>query len=62
MIERPVITAAERYGDMQKPVPICDCCGNPIHDDYVWNTPDGILCEDCAKEAFRQRIENYLEE
>lgn len=62
MIEHPVITQTERFGDFPKPAPICECCGDPIHDDYVWDTPDGTLCEDCAKQMYRKNIENYLEE
>lgn len=62
MIEHPVISVAERYGEVRKPVPICDCCGSPINDDYVWETPDGTLCENCVKRMYRRNIENYMEE
>lgn len=50
------------YPHPEKPLPVCDRCGEPIYDDYVWDTPDGIICEDCLNALYRRDIENYMEE
>lgn len=39
--------------------PICECCGEPIQDDYLYDVDGVIYCEDCMRESFRQSSENY---
>lgn len=40
-------------------LPRCECCGEPI-DDYVWQIDDLILCGECAREKYRQSVEDYV--
>lgn len=32
--------------------PVCDCCGEPIVDEYTWNIMGDHYCEYCAQEWF----------
>lgn len=52
----PVMDAAnyeaERERKMQE-LPICDCCGNRITDDYYWEVAGDKYCEECAQKMFR---------
>ena len=34
-------------------LPVCDSCGEIITEDEYYNVDGEILCEECAKEAFR---------
>ena len=40
-------------------LPICDKCGEPIQDDYLYDIGGDIYCEDCMKEEFRFCTANY---
>lgn len=39
--------------------PVCNDCGNPIMDDYMWEFHGLFYCEKCLKDH-RIDIENYL--
>lgn len=30
--------------------PICDCCGEPIQEDYYYETDEGIFCDNCFED------------
>lgn len=53
----PVMDAAnyeaERAAKMEE-LPICDCCGNRITDDYYWEFARDVYCEACAEKLFRK--------
>ena len=34
-------------------LPQCECCGEPIQDEYIWEIEGSYYCEDCAKDQFR---------
>lgn len=46
-----------RYEDR---LPKCDYCGEPIHDDYLYDINGEIICEECLKENFRRKVEDYM--
>lgn len=39
---------------------VCECCGEPIQDDYVWEINNELLCEDCAKEKYSRCAEFFM--
>ena len=42
-------------------LPVCDECGEVIHDDHCFNIYGEILCEECMIEKFRKNTEDFLE-
>lgn len=34
-------------------LPVCDCCGEPIQDEYRWEIGNEVYCERCANDLFR---------
>lgn len=52
---------AERESWLSKR-PICECCGEPIQDDYLYEINGDILCEECMKGEYRKWTENYEKE
>lgn len=41
-------------------LPKCECCGEPIQDEYCYFINDDVICEDCMNENFRRRTEIYV--
>lgn len=39
--------------------PICDECGEPIQDDFLYEVNGVIYCENCMQESFRHSTEDY---
>ena len=39
--------------------PICEKCGEPIQDDYLFDVDGDLYCEDCMKDLYRKDAENY---
>ena len=43
-------------------LPICDICGEPIMDDYLYDLDGTLVCEDCLKAEYRKPVEDYIED
>ena len=39
--------------------PICECCGEPIQEDYYFTTDEGNICEECFERKF---VDPYRDE
>ena len=37
-------------------LPVCDCCGERIQDEYYYDIDGEILCEECLKENYRREV------
>jgi formylmethanofuran dehydrogenase subunit E len=42
-------------------LPQCECCGEPIQGEYLFEINDAYYCEDCAKDEFRKE-NTFLED
>lgn len=51
---------AEQERKLNK-LPKCDCCGQPITDDYFYNIDGTYICEDCLSD-YRQKTDDYIED
>jgi formylmethanofuran dehydrogenase subunit E len=40
-------------------LPICECCREPIQDDYLFDVDGELYCEECMKDLYRRLTENY---
>ena len=48
----------EDYFEEFKPLATCHKCGKTLyHGDYLWKTPDGDFCEECAIDLYRVELE-----
>lgn len=45
-----------------KKYPKCDCCGEHITDDYFYNIDSTYFCEECLKDEYRKKTEDYMED
>ena len=52
---------AEREDKLHK-LPRCVDCGEAIQDDYLFCIYGETYCEDCLKESFRKRTEDYIDD
>lgn len=43
-------------------LPKCDCCGEPIIDEYFYNIDGTFICEDCLINEYRKNTEDFMEE
>lgn len=54
----------ERYDSEQQrqleKLPVCDCCDEPIQDDYCYEIGDELFCEECMNDTFRKHTENFI--
>lgn len=60
----PIRDAEAHDADLQAELdklPVCSYCNQPIQDDYYFDINDEIICEDCLKENFRKRVDDYVE-
>jgi RNA polymerase-binding transcription factor DksA len=39
--------------------PLCEHCGEPIQDDYLYKIDGALYCEECMKELYRESTEEY---
>ena len=53
------IHEAQQEG-MIKRLPVCEICGEPIMDDYLYDLNGEIWCEECLKNEFRKDAEYYM--
>ena len=40
-------------------LPVCEYCGEPIHDEHFYEINDEFICEECLKNNFRKNTEDY---
>jgi formylmethanofuran dehydrogenase subunit E len=40
-------------------LPVCNCCNEPIQDEYCYEIDSGLVCEECLKDNYRKPTENY---
>lgn len=56
----------DREAEYEKRLPICECCGNPIQDEDVYDFDGDLICEEClldyVRENFRKKTEEYMED
>lgn len=56
---------SEREEKMDKLL-ICECCGEPIQDEYLYDFDGDLVCEECmldyVRENFRKKTEDYMED
>ena len=49
-----------------KELPTCECCGEPIQDEYLYDFDGDLVCEECmldyVRENFRKKTEDYTED
>ena len=50
---------AEQYREEQK-LPRCSCCDEPIYEEHYYLINNDVVCEDCLKDQFRKRTEDYV--
>lgn len=51
---------AEQQRELEM-LPTCINCGEPIQDDYCYEIDDELYCEECMKDTFRRRTEDFVE-
>lgn len=42
--------------------PKCDCCGQHIQDDYLFNIVGDLYCEECLIDQFRHSTDGYIDD
>lgn len=52
----------ERLARELEKLPKCDCCGEPIQDDYFYNIDGTFICEECLNSEYRKNTDDYLED
>lgn len=48
--------------DEEENLPVCDCCGCKINEDYYWDFGNERYCDDCAVSLFRRSVDSYVAE
>lgn len=55
----------DRYDRQQEEwlnsLPVCDCCGEPIQDDFCYEINGDLICKDCLDMYFRKAVEDIVE-
>lgn len=51
---------AEQQRELDK-LPKCDCCGETITDDFLFDIDGTLYCEDCLNDSFRKPADDYIE-
>ena len=41
-------------------LPVCEKCGETIHDDDYYEIDNEILCEECMKEKYQRRTDDFV--
>lgn len=42
-------------------LPVCECCGEVIHDDDYYEIDNETLCEECMKDKYMKSTEDFIE-
>lgn len=42
-------------------LPVCNCCGEAIRDDFYYEIDDEILCTDCMNDRFRKSTDDFID-
>ena len=42
-------------------LPKCDCCDEPVTDEYFYEINSDVICEECLKTHFRKLVDDYIE-
>lgn len=42
-------------------LPVCDCCGEAIRDDFYWEIDGDMLCEKCMNSRYRKFTDNFID-
>lgn len=42
-------------------LPVCEKCGNRIHDDYYFEIDNEILCEECMRDRYQKSTDDFAE-
>ena len=45
-----------------KKLPVCECHGEPIQDEYLYDIGGELYCEEGMQERFRKPTEKYIRE
>lgn len=54
--------AHEREKERQlEKLPVCEVCGKPIQDEYLYLINDEFTCTDCLIRDFRKCVDDYVE-
>lgn len=55
----------DRYDRQQEEwlnsLPVCDCCGEPIQDDFCYEINGELICTDCLETNHKKCTEDYIE-
>lgn len=51
--------AAEQEEELEK-LPKCECCGEPIQDDFYYEINDEVICESCLNGHCRKDVDDYV--
>lgn len=61
--DNPIADYARYDYERQKEIdslPVCEICGEPIQDDYLFDLEGALVCEECLKSEYRKPVENYI--
>lgn len=54
----------DRYDRQQEELlnslPVCDCCGEPIQDDFCYEINGDLIFEDCLDMHFRKAVDDII--
>ena len=50
---------AEQEEELEQ-LPKCDCCGNPIQDEHLWQINGDLLCEECMNDSYRRSTDEFV--
>lgn len=54
----------DRYDRQQEEwlngLPVCDCCGEPIQDDFCYEINGEYICKDCLDMHFRKAVDDII--
>lgn len=54
----------DRYDRQQEELlnslPVCDCCGEPIQDEYCYEINGDLICADCLDMHFRKAVDDIV--
>jgi formylmethanofuran dehydrogenase subunit E len=42
-------------------LPVCECCGEVIHDDNYFEIDNEILCRECVEDKYMKSTEDFIQ-